>query len=170
MYGGAFNSGSAAVLIYNGEGLAKKGLVVVVMNYRVGVLDYLALPELTRESPHHTSGNYGLLDQIAALRWVQSNIAKLGGDPNRVTVAGQSAGSISVHELTASPLAKGLFQRAIMESRGSTIGAIGIRVGPKSLTDAEAGGEKFIHSVGSTSLADLRAMEREEVLCRSTSR
>lgn len=157
VYGGAFNSGSAAVPLYDGEGLAKKGLVVVTFNYRVGVLGFLALPELTRESPHHASGNYGLLDQIAALRWVQANISHFGGDPTRVTVGGQSAGSISVHDLTASPLAKGLFKGAIMESGGSTVGRMGIRIGPKTLAEAEADGGKFMHAHGAATLAQLRA-------------
>jgi para-nitrobenzyl esterase len=103
VYGGAFNSGSGAVPLYDGEGLAKKGLVVVTFNYRVGVFGFLALSELTRESPHQASGNYGLLDQVAALRWVQANIRHFGGDPTRVTVGGQSAGSISVHDLTPLP-------------------------------------------------------------------
>jgi para-nitrobenzyl esterase len=134
------------------------------MNYRVGVIGYLALPELTRESPHHASGNYGLLDQIAALRWVRSNIAKFGGDPNRVAVAGQSAGSIAVHEITASPLASGLLQRAIMESGGSSIGDLGIRMPPKSLADAEYDGENFMHSVSAASLAELRAMPWQKLL------
>lgn len=158
VYGGAFNSGSAAVPLYDGEGLAKKGLVVVTFNYRVGVFGFLALPELTRESPHHASGNYGLLDQIAALRWVQSNISRFGGDPARVTVGGQSAGSISVHDLTASPLAKGLFKGAIMESGGSAIGSMGIRIQPKPLAQAEADGEKFMQAEGAATLAQLRAI------------
>lgn len=158
VYGGAFNSGSAAVPLYNGEGLAKKGLVVVTFNYRVGVFGFLALPELTRESPHYASGNYGLLDQVAALRWVQNNINRFGGDPARVTVGGQSAGSISVHDLTASPLAKGLFKGAIMESGGSTVGRMGIRLGAKTLAQAEADGEKFLHAQGAATLAQLRAM------------
>lgn len=158
VYGGAFNSGSGAVPLYDGEGLAKKGLVVVTFNYRVGAFGFLALPELTRESPHHASGNYGLLDQVAALRWVQANIRHFGGDPMRVTVGGQSAGSISVHDLTASPLAKGLFKGAIMESGGSTVGRMGIRVGPKTLAEAEADGEKFMHAQGATTLAQLRAL------------
>lgn len=157
IYGGAFNSGSAAVPLYNGEGLAKKGLVVVTFNYRVGVFGFLALPELRRESPHHASGNYGLLDQVAALGWVQANISRFGGDPARVTVGGQSAGSISVHDLTASPLAKGLFQGAVLESGGSTIGRMGIRLGSKTLAGAEANGEKFMHAQGAATLAQLRA-------------
>ena len=109
IYGGGFNEGSAAVPVYDGEGLAKKGLVVVTFNYRVGVLGFLAHPELSKESGHQVSGNYGLLDQIAALRWVRQNIARFGGDANRVTIAGQSAGGMSVHDLTASPLAKVCF-------------------------------------------------------------
>jgi para-nitrobenzyl esterase len=158
VYGGAFNSGSAAVPLYNGEGLAKKGLVVVTFNYRIGVFGFLALPELTHESPHHASGNYGLLDQVAALRWVQANISRFGGDPARVTVGGQSAGSISVLDLTASPLAKELFQGAIMESGGSTIGHVGIRLGFKTLAEAEADGEQFMHAQGAGTLAQMRAM------------
>jgi para-nitrobenzyl esterase len=130
----------------------------VTFNYRVGAFGFLALPELTRESPHHASGNYGLLDQVAALRWVQANISHFGGDPARVTVGGQSAGSISVHDLTASPLAKGLFKGAIMESGGSTIGRMGIRLHPKTLAEAEADGEKFMHAQGAATLAQLRAI------------
>ncbi len=130
----------------------------MTFNYRVGVFGFLALPELTRESPHHASGNYGLLDQVAALRWVQANISHFGGDATRVTVGGQSAGSISVHDLTASPLAKGLFKGAIMESGGSTVGRMGIRIPPKTLTEAESDGEKFLHAQGATTLAQLRAM------------
>lgn len=163
VYGGAFNSGSAAVPLYDGEGLAKKGLVVVTFNYRVGVFGFLALPELTRESPHHASGNYGLLDQIAALRWVQGNISHFGGDPTRVTVGGQSAGSISVHDMTASPLARGLFNGAIMESGGSTVGRMGIRIAPKTLAEAEADGEKFMHTQGAATVAQLRAMPRQKL-------
>ena len=163
IYGGAFNSGSTAVPLYNGEGLAKKGVVVVTFNYRVGVFGFLALPELTRESPHRASGNYGLLDQVAALRWVQANISRFGGDPARVTVAGQSAGSISVHDLTASPLAKGLLQGAIMESGGSTVGRMGIRLGSKTLAEAEADGEKFMHAQGAETLAQLRAVPGQKL-------
>jgi para-nitrobenzyl esterase len=157
VYGGAFNSGSAAVPLYDGEGLAKKGIVVVTFNYRVGVFGFLALPELSRESPHHASGNYGLLDQVAALRWVQANIGHFGGDAKRVTVGGQSAGSISVHDLTASPLAKGFFKGAILESGGSTVGHMGISIGPKTLAQAEAEGEEFMHKQGAATLAQLRA-------------
>jgi para-nitrobenzyl esterase len=152
IYGGAFTGGSTAVALYDGEALARKGLVVVTMNYRVGVLDFLAHPELTKESDAKSSGNYGILDQIAALRWVQKNIAAFGGDPNRVTIGGQSAGAVSVHILTASPLAKGLFHQAIAQS-GS---GLGNRSQP--LPAAEAAGVKFVAAKGAPSLKELRAM------------
>jgi para-nitrobenzyl esterase len=158
VYGGGFNSGSGAVPLYDGEGLAKKGLVVVTFNYRVGLFGFLALPELTRESPHKASGNYGLLDQVAALRWVHKNISQFGGDPERVTVGGQSAGAISVHDLTASPLAKGLFHGAIMQSGGSAIGHMGITIVPKTRAEAEADGEKFMRAQGAATLVELRAI------------
>ena len=114
IHGGAWTSGAGA--IYQGEDLARKGVVVVTVNYRLGLFGFFAHPELTAESPQHSSGNYALLDQIAALKWVQQNIAAFGGDPSRVTIFGESAGSWSVHNLVASPLAKGLFHRAIGES------------------------------------------------------
>ena len=101
IYGGAFNEGSAAVPVYDGEGLAKKGIVMVTFNYRLNIMGFFVHPELSRESPNHVSGNYGLLDQIAALQWIQANIAKFGGDPQRVAIVGQSAGGMSVHDLIA---------------------------------------------------------------------
>ncbi|MDR8393073.1 carboxylesterase family protein [Aliifodinibius sp. S!AR15-10] len=116
IHGGGFNSGSNSVPIYNGEKMAEKGVVFVTINYRVGIFGFMAHPELSEESPRNASGNYGLLDQIAALQWVQRNIAKFGGDPANVTIAGQSAGSYSVNYLVASPLGKGLFHRAAAES------------------------------------------------------
>jgi para-nitrobenzyl esterase len=157
IYGGGFSEGSGAVPVYDGEGLARKGLVVVTANYRVGVLGFLAHPELSKESNFKVSGNYGLLDQIAALHWVQDNIAAFGGDPRRVTIAGQSAGGMSVHSLVASPLAKGLFHRAIVQSGGSSVGG-GIALGSRTLADAEADGWKFAESKGARSIAELRAM------------
>ncbi len=166
IYGGAFTSGSAEVPIYDGEGLARKSLLVVTVNYRVGVLGFFAHPDLTKESGQNTSGNYGLLDQLAALRWIQKNIAKFGGDPRRVTIAGQSAGAISVHYLTASPLAKGLFQRAIAESGGSSLtsrSGVPVMV-PKKLAEAEADGVKFAHEKGASSLGELRAMSWQELM------
>ncbi len=162
LYGGGFSEGSAAVPVYDGEGLARKGLVVVSINYRLGVLGFLVLPELTSESGHRASGNYGLLDQIAALQWVRENISRFGGDPGRVTLAGQSAGGMSVHDLTASPLAKGLFQRAIVESGGSNIDRAGIP-GPRALAQGEADGMRFADSKGAKSLKELRAMSWEKL-------
>ena len=158
LYGGGFNEGSGAVPVYDGEGLAGKGLVVVTFNYRVGVLGFLAHPELTKERSPAASGNYGLRDQLAALRWVQQNIAAFGGDPGCVTIAGQSAGGMSVHSLIASPLARGLFHRAIVQSGGSSVGGGGINTGFRTLADAEADGGTFAESRGASSLADLRAM------------
>ncbi|MEJ0082332.1 MAG: carboxylesterase family protein, partial [Puia sp.] len=117
IYGGGFSSGSAACAIYDGLEYAKKGIVFVSINYRVGALGFMAHPELTKEG-NGTSGNYGLMDQVAALQWIKENIAAFGGDPANVTIGGQSAGSISVYALIASPSARGLFQRAIAESGG----------------------------------------------------
>ncbi|MFY7910296.1 MAG: carboxylesterase/lipase family protein, partial [Emticicia sp.] len=112
IYGGGLNSGSANCDIYDGEELSKKGVVFVNINYRVGVLGFMAHPELSKESGYNASGNYGFLDQIAALKWVQKNIAAFGGDPSNVTILGQSAGAFSVNAMIASPLAKGLFHKA----------------------------------------------------------
>lgn len=164
IYGGGFSEGSAQVPVYDGEGLAKKGLVVVTFNYRVGVLGFLVHPELAAESAHHVSGNYGMLDQVAALRWVHENIARFGADPNRVTIAGQSAGGMSVHNLTASPMAKGLFQRAIVESGGSSVGRNAMRLGPGTMAEAETQGREFAEGKGAKSLADLRALSWEKLL------
>src|SRR6186713_1613951 len=157
IYGGGNVEGSGSIPAYDGEGLAAKGLVVVTFNYRVGVLGFLAHPELNKESGYHASGNYGLLDQIAAVRWVHDNIAAFGGDPNRITVAGQSAGASAVHNLTASPLAKGLFQRAIADSGGG----IG---GTRTMTDQEADGVRFADAKKARTIADLRAMSWQDVV------
>jgi para-nitrobenzyl esterase len=165
VYGGAFNEGSGAVPVYDGEGLAKKGLVTVTFNYRVGVLGYLAHPELTKEAAYHASGNYGELDQVAALRWVRANIRAFGGDPKRVTVAGQSAGAMSIHDLIASPLARGLFHGAIMESGNNGYGGAG--GGPMmvqhTLKEAEAAGVRFAESKGAHSVAELRALTWQQL-------
>jgi para-nitrobenzyl esterase len=156
IYGGGYINGSASMPLYWGDQLAKKGVVVVTIAYRLGPLGFLALPELTRESPRHSSGNYGLMDQIAALRWIQRNIAAFGGDPKCVTIAGQSSGSISVSILMASPLAKGLFQRAIGESGGLFEP---LQLAPKYLlANAEHDGEKYAGSLGATSLKELRRL------------
>jgi para-nitrobenzyl esterase len=152
IHGGAWTSGAGA--IYDGEALAKKGIVYVSVNYRLGIFGFFAHPELTSQSPHHSSGNYALLDQIAALQWVQRNIAAFGGDPARVTIFGESAGSWSVNNLVGSPLAKGLFNRAIGES--------GARFSiTTTLAEAEQEGVKFTASSGASSLADLRARPAE---------
>ncbi len=156
IYGGGYISGSASMPLYWGDRLAQKGVIIVTIAYRVGPLGFLAHPELTRESPHHSSGNYGLMDQIAALEWVQKNIAAFGGDPKNVTIAGQSSGAISVSILMASPRAKGLFQRAIGESGGLFEP---LQLAPKFLlANAERDGEKYAVSLGATSLQQLRLL------------
>jgi para-nitrobenzyl esterase len=161
VYGGGFNSGSGDVPVYEGSKLAAKGLVVVTFNYRVGPLGFLAHPALTAESSNHASGNYGLLDQVAALQWVRTNIAAFGGDPGRVTVSGQSAGAMSVALLTVSPLARGLFHRAIVESGPgglASMGVAGARGLARPLADAERDGVAFATAKGASSLAALRAL------------
>ena len=156
IYGGGYINGSASMPLYWGDRLAHKGVIVVTIAYRLGPLGFLAHPELTRESPHHSSGNYGLMDQIAALEWIQRNIAAFGGDPKNVTIAGQSSGAISVSILMASPLAKGLFQRAIGESGGLFEP---LQLAPKFLlANAERDGEKYAVSLGATSLQELRRL------------
>ncbi|HEV7991716.1 MAG TPA: carboxylesterase family protein [Gemmatimonadaceae bacterium] len=159
VYGGGFSSGSGDVPVYEGSRLAEKGLVVVNMNYRVGALGFLAHPELTKESG--ASGNYGLLDQVAALRWVHDNIAAFGGDPSRVTVAGQSAGAMSVFLLTASPVAKGLFQRAVIESGPGGLASFGVataRSVARPRAEAEKEGVTYAEKLGAHSLAELRGL------------
>jgi len=157
IYGGGFSEGSSSVAVYNGAALAKKGVVVVTFNYRVGPLGFLVHPELTRESEHHSSGNYGLLDQIAALEWVHRNIGAFGGDPARVMIFGQSAGAISVYDLMRSSLAKGLFARAIVES-GPGLFPGSILGGGMTLEQREQQGLAYAESKGAHSLADLRAL------------
>ena len=160
IYGGGFSSGGSGVPIYDGEAMAKKGIVFVSINYRVGVFGFLAHPELTKESPNKASGNYGLLDQIAALKWVQKNIAAFGGDPKNVTIAGQSAGAMSVNCLVASPLAKGLFQRAIGESGSSVVA--GNYIG-KGLSQAEADGIETAKKLRAASVEELRKIPAAEL-------
>lgn len=165
VYGGGFGSGSGDVPVYEGTHLATKGLVVITINYRVGALGFMAHPELTAESPAHASGNYGLLDQVAALEWVRDNVAAFGGDPKRVTVSGQSAGAMSVALLTASPLARGLFQRAIVESGPGALvsmGVPGMRGLARPLADAERDGVALAAAKGAKSLPELRALPAAE--------
>jgi para-nitrobenzyl esterase len=162
IYGGGFSSGGTACAIYDGEAMSKKGIIFVSANYRVGVFGFFAHPGLTKESPEHQSGNYGLMDQIAALKWIKKNIAAFGGDPDNVTIAGQSAGSMSVNALVASPLTKGLFKRAIAESGSLTIKNPAIQTATLQL--AEADGVKAATKAGANSLADLRAMSAEDAM------
>ena len=158
IYGGGFGTGSGAVPIYNGASLAKKGIVVVNMNYRIGVYGFFSHADLDKENAQGASGNYGLMDQIAALKWVRANIAAFGGDPGNVTIAGQSAGAASVHILIESPLAKGLFVRAIAES-GSGMGLV-----VADHDTAEAAGARFAAAAGATTLAQLRALTPDQLL------
>lgn len=162
IYGGGFSSGGTACPIYDGEAMAKKGIIFVSINYRVGVFGFLAHPELTIESDGKASGNYGLLDQIAALKWVKMNIAGFGGDPHNVTIGGQSAGSMSVNALVASPLTNGLFNRAIAES-GSLLLKNSL-LPSTTLKVAEEQGLKLSEKVGVKTLAEIRAMSAEEVM------
>lgn len=162
-YGGGFVAGDGSEPRYDGENMAAKGIVTVTVNYRLGVFGFMAHPELTKESPHHSSGNYALLDQAAALRWVQRNIAAFGGDPKRVTIAGESAGSVSVSAQMASPLSKNLIAGAIGES-----GSIIATLGAVPLSQAEAAGTKFASELNATSLAALRAMSTQQVLDAAT--
>jgi para-nitrobenzyl esterase len=154
IHGGGFFSGASDEKRHDGSALASKGVVLVAINYRLGLLGFFAHPDLTAESPHHSSGNYGLMDQIAALHWVHDNIPAFGGDPNNVTIFGESAGSFAVSALMASPLAKGLFQKAIGES-GAYFGSGGLS--PLTLSAAEKGGTDLAAAVGANSLAELRA-------------
>lgn len=157
IHGGGFSSGSASVPIYDGSALAAKGIIVIGINYRVGLYGYMAHPELTAESPAHASGNYGLLDQIAALKWIKANVAAFGGDPSKITIAGQSAGAASVHHIISSPLARGLFARAIAES-GS---GMGLMV-PDRAT-AEQAGLALTQAAGVSSVADLRKLSPSDL-------
>jgi para-nitrobenzyl esterase len=171
IYGGGFSAGATSIPTYSGEKLAKRGVVLVSIAYRVGALGFLAHPGLSTESKDHVSGNYGLLDLIAGLQWVQKNIAAFGGDPRRVTIFGESAGGIAVSMLCASPLAKGLFHGAISQSGGSfgpprPGGMVGENL--QRLTDAEQAGEAYAKGAGASSAAELRKLSGEQVL--STSR
>ncbi len=162
IYGGGFAGGSTSDPWISGEMLAKKGIVFVSIAYRVGTLGFLAHPELSAETTNHVSGNYGILDQIAGLQWVKKNIAAFGGDPNKVTIFGESAGAISVSMLCASPLAKGLFEGAISQSGGS-FGPPRPTTYPgenmKRLPDAEA----YAESAGASSIAELRKIAPDKL-------
>jgi para-nitrobenzyl esterase len=152
IHGGGFNEGSGSVPIYNGSALAGRNVVVVTINYRIGAFGFLAHPELTREAGNAVPANFGILDQIAALHWIQKNIASFGGNPANVTIAGQSAGSVAVHALVASPLARGLFSRAIAQSGLPDI------IPLPTLAEAEKNGVAFASEKGVKTLAQLRAL------------
>ena len=161
VHGGGNTGGGASVDYFDGASLASKGVVLVTLNYRLGVMGFMAHPGLTAESAHKASGNYGLLDQVAALKWVKANIAQFGGDPDNVTIFGQSAGAGDIAYLLASPLTKGLITRAIQESSGG-----GARPAA-SLREAEKAGERFAASLkapaGAAGLAYLRGLPADQV-------
>jgi para-nitrobenzyl esterase len=158
IYGGGGVEGAGAVPVYDGNGLARKGVVVITVNYRLGIFGHFAHPDLEAESPHHVAGNYSEQDLIAALNWVQENIAQFGGDPAKVTIGGQSAGSGFVHSLVTTPLAKGLFRGAINES-GTGIGIEEVR----SMGELEKQGVAFAKSKGTNSIAYLRKLSWMEI-------
>jgi len=166
IYGGGFGGGATSERNYSGENLAKKGVVLVSIAYRVGQLGFLAHPELSAENPNHVSGNYGLLDMIAGLKWIQKNISAFGGDPKKVTIFGESAGGIAVSMLCASPLAKRLFHGAISQSGGS-FGPPRPTTFPgenlKRLADAERNGKAYVESAGVSSIAELRKIDTDKL-------
>jgi para-nitrobenzyl esterase len=175
IYGGGFTGGSSASPNTSGVGFAKQGVVLVAMNYRVGRFGFFAFPALSRERPDETKGNYAYADQIAALQWVKRNISAFGGDPNNVTIFGFSAGGVSVHSMLASPMAHGLFQKAIVESGGSRDSVLTARpmradnVDPNYPVSAETIGITFAKSMGiegtdEAALAKLRALSADQVL------
>jgi len=165
IYGGGFSFGSTTEPICDGAALASKGVVFVSIAYRVGQIGFFSHPELSAESPNHVSGNYGLLDQIAGLKWIQDNIAAFGGDPSKVTIFGESAGGISVSMLCASPLAKGLFRGAISQSGGS-FGPTRPTTYPgenmKTMAQAEEDGKKIMERLNAKSIAELRSVSAEK--------
>uniref|UniRef100_UPI0035CC9C4E carboxylesterase/lipase family protein n=1 Tax=uncultured Sphingomonas sp. TaxID=158754 RepID=UPI0035CC9C4E len=159
VYGGGFMAGDSSEKRYDGAALARRGIVVVTVNYRLGVFGFFSHPELTASSPHRASGNYGLLDQVAALGWVKRNIAAFGGDPDHVTIGGESAGSMAVSALMASPLSRGAIAGAIGES-----GAMMQKLSPPPLAELEQKGAAFAQKIGAPTLAALRALPAETLL------
>src|SRR5258708_5907656 len=168
IYGGGFVSGGTSESRQDGQFLAARNVVVVSMNYRLGIFGFFELPELTAESPHHASGNYGLLDQTAALAWVKENIAAFGGDPANVTIFGESAGSISVSAQMASPLARGLFAKAIGESGGALYGP-GLTAPSRETLEQRntAFAQSAFHT---TALANLRKLSADDILKAATAK
>lgn len=167
IYGGGFMSGGTGVPVYDGVAMAKKGILFVSVNYRVGIFGFFAHPDLTKESGHNASGNYGLMDQIAGLKWVKKNIASFGGDPDNVTIAGQSAGSMSVNCLVASPLCKGLFKHAIAESGASFISSPLMKTA--TLKEAENEGVQLAKSSNASSISELRKISAGDLLKKQRS-
>jgi para-nitrobenzyl esterase len=161
IYGGGYTSGSGSQAMYDGEALAKKGAVIVTLNYRLGAFGFFSYPELTKESDRRGAANFGVMDSIAALQWVQKNIAAFGGDPKRVTIFGESAGSGMVANLMTIPQAKGLFERAIGESSAWATTSVAPL---KTLAESEEAGTKIADGLGAKSLAELRAMPAAAVL------
>lgn len=161
IHGGGFTGGSGTVPLYDGEAMSRKGVVFITINYRLGILGFLAHPELSAESELKTSGNYGILDQIAALKWVKENIAAFGGDPDNVTIAGQSAGSFSVNMLVVSPLAKGLFHKAIAQSGGMFGKQLSLG---QTLNLAEENGKQLTQKMKIASIAEFRAIPADSLL------
>ena len=160
IHGGGFTGGSGTVPLYDGEAIARRGIVYVTINYRLGIFGFFSHPDLSAESRQKTSGNYGLLDQIAALRWVKENISEFGGDPDQVCIAGQSAGAYSVNLLMVSTLTKGLFARAIAQSGGIFTGP---RTAGVTLREAEERGEQLADRLG-LSVPELRNMPADSLL------
>jgi len=160
VYGGGFVAGAADESRYDGASMAKQGIIVIAANYRLGNFGFFSHPELTAESPHHASGNQGLFDQVAALKWTRDNIAAFGGDPSHITINGESAGSFSVSALTVSPLSRDLIVGVIGESGAAVDG----RMGPVPLKTAEASGVAFSQKLGATSLAALRELPADAIL------
>lgn len=161
IYGGGFMTGGAAAAGYSGESLAKQGIVFVSFNYRLGVFGFLSHPDLTAESKNHSSGNYALLDQIAAIKWVKNNIRAFGGDPDKITIAGQSAGAASVNCLLSSPLSRGLFSGAIAESGSLVLENPFLNM--KTLAVAEKQGEQLQKKLNAKNLQELRNIPAEEL-------
>ncbi len=161
IHGGAFNHGSGSEKEFDGEAFAKRGVILVTINYRVGPFGFLYLPELADEDPDHSSGNYGMLDQLFALQWVRKNIAFFGGDPSRVTIMGQSAGAMSVQALVSSPLAKGTFAGAIMQSGGGIDGGL---TQDNPVEESAAYGKAFLEAAGVSTVSELRDLSADEIL------
>jgi para-nitrobenzyl esterase len=166
-HGGGFGAGSGDEPRYDGENFARKGVIVVTVNYRLGVFGFLAHPDLTAESLHHASGNYGLLDQVAALQWVERNVAAFGGDPKKVTIGGESAGSFAVSALMASPLSRQLIHSAIGESGAMFSTGTGT-LAAQPLAKAEQSGVEFTLAAGAASLRELRSKTAADLVRVST--